>query len=118
VNLSQEHKNKLQELHKNCVKNYEYQLSPEFLKAYKNIKEDPSKTGLYFQVVACMIKLQHDPAYPGLNSHHYDALDNRYHAKVWESYVQNDTPGAFRIFWHYTKGQRNHITLVALTPHP
>jgi len=37
--------------------------------------------------------------------------------KVFEAYVQNKTPGAYRLFWCYgpDKGQ---ITLIAITPHP
>jgi hypothetical protein len=44
--------------------------------------------------------------------------------KVFEAYAQNDTPGAYRIFWHYGpdevvgKKRTPVITVVAITPHP
>jgi hypothetical protein len=44
--------------------------------------------------------------------------------KVFEAYAQNDTPGAYRIFWHYgpDEGSGNKriavITVVAIIPHP
>jgi hypothetical protein len=38
---------------------------------------------------------------------------------VWESYVENNTPLAWRIFWCYTPdGGIQIITIVAITPHP
>lgn len=40
-----------------------------------------------------------------------------YHAKVFESYLENNTPGAGRIFWVYGP-RRNSITVIRLEPHP
>jgi hypothetical protein len=43
---------------------------------------------------------------------------------VFEAYAQNNTPGAYRIFWHYgpdeTKAKKRTpvITVVAITRHP
>jgi hypothetical protein len=37
--------------------------------------------------------------------------------KIFESYAQNKTPGAHRIFWYYGPGKRE-LTVVAITPHP
>ena len=47
----------------------------------------------------------------------YKDLEGANRKKVFESYVQNRTPGAYCIFWHYgpLKGQ---ITVVAIVPHP
>jgi len=61
--------------------------------------------------------LGNDPAHPGLQSHEIDALTARYGLKVFESYLENNTPGAARIFWVY--GPRRHfITVIGLEPHP
>jgi hypothetical protein len=44
--------------------------------------------------------------------------------KVFVSFAQNNTPGAYRIFWHYGPDQRAGkkripvITVIAITPHP
>jgi hypothetical protein len=70
------------------------------------------------------------PAYPGLNSHKYSSMAGKNGEEVWESYVENNCPAAFRIFWHY--GPPNpprdpnssdpppleNLTIVAITPHP
>jgi hypothetical protein len=37
--------------------------------------------------------------------------------KVWEAYIQNNTPGAYRLFWCYGPGA-GQITVIAMTPHP
>ncbi len=54
---------------------------------------------------------------PGLRTHKYQGLIGDNGEDVWEAYVENNTPGAYRVFWHYGPGQRV-ITIVAITPHP
>ena len=61
--------------------------------------------------------LSGDPRHPGLNSHDIDDLTARYGRKVWESYLENDTPASGRIFWSYGP-ERNEITIIAIEPHP
>lgn len=58
-----------------------------------------------------------DLRHPSLQTHEYSDLMGPGGEKVFESYAQNRTPGAYRIFWHYgpKKGQ---ITIVAIVPHP
>lgn len=58
-----------------------------------------------------------NPFYPGLSSHEIDSLTRKYGKKVFESYLENRTPGAARIFWSYGPG-RAEITILALEPHP
>jgi len=59
----------------------------------------------------------HGPRYPGLQSHKYDSLQGARGEDVWESYVEQRTAAAYRIFWHYGPGQRE-ITILAITAHP
>lgn len=65
----------------------------------------------------CLGKLENNPRHPGLQTHEYDELSALYGCKVFEAYVENNTPGAYRVFWHYGP-QRDEITVVAITPHP
>ena len=37
--------------------------------------------------------------------------------KVWQSYLEKNTPGAGRIFWVYGPG-REEITVIGVEPHP
>jgi hypothetical protein len=61
--------------------------------------------------------LTENPFHPGLHSHEIAALSDRYGQKVFESYLENNTPGAGRLFWVYGPG-RAQITLIGLEPHP
>jgi hypothetical protein len=58
-----------------------------------------------------------DPFHPGLQSHEIDDLTRRYKRKVFQSYLENNTPGAGRLFWTYGPEPRQ-ITVVGLEPHP
>ncbi|MCR5826334.1 MAG: hypothetical protein K6G54_07195 [Oscillospiraceae bacterium] len=59
-----------------------------------------------------------NPRHPGLQTHEITALTRRYGGvKVWQSYLENHTPQAGRIFWVYGPGQ-NEITVIGVEPHP
>lgn len=62
-------------------------------------------------------RLQTNPSHPGLKSHKYSSMAGTNGEEVWDSYVENNTPSAWRIFWHYGPGTRV-ITVVTITPHP
>ncbi len=75
--------------------------------------------GLFKQVYKCIEHLRSNPRHPALHTHVYHSLPNPYksHDKVFEAYIQNRTPGAYRLFWCY--GPENaQITIIAITPHP
>ena len=63
--------------------------------------------------------LQTNPRHSSLNTHLYRGLAHPYdpNGSIFEAYVENKTPGAYRIFWCYGP-QRGDITLIAITPHP
>ena len=72
---------------------------------------------LYKKWRKALRSLAADPLHPGLNSHEITALSRKYGKKVFESYLENRTPGAGRMFWAYGPG-RAEITILALEPHP
>lgn len=61
--------------------------------------------------------LQINPRHPGLRTHKYDSLSGLNGEEVFEAYAENNTPAAYRIFWHYGPG-KNIITIIAITAHP
>ena len=75
--------------------------------------------GLYKQIHKCLKYLSQNPKHPSLNTHEYSSLTNPYNPKqkVFEAYAQNNTPGAYRIFWCYGP-EKDQITIIAITPHP
>jgi hypothetical protein len=58
-----------------------------------------------------------DPHHPGLHSHRFDSLDARFGLAVWESYIENRTPSAWRMWWYFGPTDRQ-ITVLAIGPHP
>ncbi|MBD3241795.1 MAG: hypothetical protein GF331_14490 [Chitinivibrionales bacterium] len=64
-----------------------------------------------------MGQLQVNPRHPGLSSHDVPPLTRRYGKKVWQSYLENRTPAAGRIFWVYGPDQGD-ITIIGIEPHP
>lgn len=59
--------------------------------------------------------LGQNPKHNSLNSHEYTSLSKRYGVKIFGIYIENKTPGAYRLFWHYHGN--NIIRIVAITPH-
>lgn len=62
-------------------------------------------------------KLSEDPTHPGLQTHEISALSKRYRMKVWQSYLENKTSDAMRMYWVYGPNQKE-ITIIGLEPHP
>lgn len=58
-----------------------------------------------------------NPFHPGLQSHEIDDLTRRYGQKVFESYLENNTPAAGRLFWVYGP-ERGQIAVIGLEAHP
>ena len=58
-----------------------------------------------------------DPRHPSLATHKHTALSKESGKEVFEAYAENQTPTAYRIFWHYGPGEKE-ITIIAITPHP
>ncbi|MGH3679683.1 MAG: hypothetical protein ACRDT2_05395 [Natronosporangium sp.] len=67
--------------------------------------------------------LQTDPMYPGLHSHRYHLFPGLEKDKIWDSYVENRTPGAWRIYWMYGPDEVHDgvdvpvITVLVIGPH-
>ena len=76
-------------------------------------------SGLVKQVKKTLGFLQSNPRHPSLQTHVFSSLENPYdpREKVFEAYVQQNTPAAYRLFWCYGP-QKSRITIIAITPHP
>jgi len=72
---------------------------------------------LYKKIGKAMVLLANDPRHPGLKSHEIEALSRRYGMKVWQSYLENKTSGAGRIYWVYGP-ESGEITVIGIEPHP
>lgn len=82
-------------------------------------KNDRKFAKKLFKAIA---NLASNPFHPGLHSHEIEPLTQRFSSanrsvKVFQSYLENQTPSAGRLFWVYGP-ERQMITLVGLEPHP
>jgi hypothetical protein len=68
-------------------------------------------------VLKALAYLETNPKHPGLNTHKYNSFTGNNGEEIFEAYAENNTPAAYRIFWHYGIG-KNVITIVSIIPHP
>ena len=97
---------------------------PEMLELWtdlsqKNVAGTISKKelSLYNKWGKAMRLLSQDPSYPSLHTHDIEPLTKRYGVKVWQSYLENNTSRAMRMYWVYGP-DRQDITIIGLEPHP
>jgi hypothetical protein len=88
----------------NIYRELEERAKHSFLNRKKNNQTKSSKIeGLFKQVYKTVTPLQSNPRHPGLHTHEYHSIENPFNSKqkIFEAYVQNNTPAAYRIFWCY-----------------
>ena len=85
----------------------------------ERLEDLQQRFGLVRQIKKTLGFLQTNPRHPSLQTHVFHSLGNPYNPneKVFEAYVQQHTPAAYRLFWCYGP-QKGKITVIALTPHP
>jgi len=86
-------------------------------KNYRSGTSNKSEEQLYKKWGKALKKLSENPNYPGLRTHEIQPLSRRYGMKVWQSYLENRTSNAMRMYWVYGPNQ-NEITIIGLEPHP
>jgi len=81
---------------------------------------DPNQQAKLRKVRRALARLAENPRHPGLASHRYESFPVDREVKVWDSYVENNTPSAWRIFWRYGPDEpgQSVITILAIGPHP
>lgn len=57
------------------------------------------------------------PSYPGLQTHPMESIPGPNGKTLYQSYVENRTPSAWRIWWIYGPDE-DQISVVAIGPHP
>ncbi len=78
---------------------------------------DADDQALYRKLKKAFRHLARDPYHPGLESHEITDLTKRYGKRVFQSYLENKTPSAGRMFWVYGP-ERGQITVIGIEPHP
>jgi hypothetical protein len=89
----------------------------------KALEKTSSKSGILKQVRKTLGLLETNLRHPSLRTHAYASLEGPHGEQILEAYVQNQTPGAYRIFFYgpdrvIGKKRIPVLTIVAITPHP
>jgi mRNA-degrading endonuclease RelE of RelBE toxin-antitoxin system len=84
-------------------------------KTLEQLKQTDSKK--FKKVAQTLGKMETNLRHPSLQTHQYHSISGKNGEKVFESYVENKTPAAFRVFWYYGP-ESKEITILAITPHP
>jgi len=94
---------------------FHLKFQPEAIQALEELKQThPKKLKKVLKTLGLM---ETNLCHPSLQTHKYSNLQGSNKEQVFESYVENNTPGAFRVFWYYGPEQRV-ITILAITLHP
>jgi hypothetical protein len=89
------------------------------------LENSPACEGVLKPIRKTLGYLETDLRAKSLQTHEYESLTMQYGKKVFEAYVQQNSPSAYRIFWHYGPDEMDKdgkriaiITILAITPHP
>ncbi|MBI2340132.1 MAG: hypothetical protein HYU99_07205 [Deltaproteobacteria bacterium] len=83
----------------------------------KKLEDDSSKKAVLKAVRKTLGLMETNLKHPGLCTHKYQSIKGPRGEEVFETYAQNQTPGAYRIFWYYGP-EKNRISITAIVPHP
>jgi hypothetical protein len=104
--------------------NRELRFSPEAAAILRELEKHPHQEGLLKQVRKTLSLLETNPRHPSLQTHKFKSSRGPNGEEVFEAYVQQHTPGAYRVFFYYgpdrMEGKRRIpvLTVVTITPHP
>jgi hypothetical protein len=104
--------------------NRKLRFTPEAAAILEELEKHPQQQGLLKQVRKTLSLLETNPRHPSLQTHKFKSLRGPNGEEVFEAYVQQHTPGAYRVFFYYgpdrMEGKRRIpvLSVVTLTPHP
>jgi hypothetical protein len=97
---------------------FEIFLSAEAQVQFDELRNSKEKVVVFKAVAKALRLLAENPRHPGLKTHEYSSVQGPDGVKAFEAYAQNNTPGAYRIFFCYHPAQGSRITIITITPHP
>jgi hypothetical protein len=99
---------------------YRLKRTATFDEVITEMQRKPGQNRVKLRKIAKTLELLREfgPSYPGLNAHKYESLPEVIPGQpVWEVYVENHTPGAWRLFYCHGPGP-NELTIITVGPHP
>ncbi len=85
--------------------------------ALDKLETNKSSEKIFKAVRKSLGYLETNPRHPGLNTHKFTSFRGPDDQEVFEAYAQNNTPGAYRVFWCYGPNKLE-IIILAITAHP
>jgi hypothetical protein len=85
---------------------------------FDNLQTNSSQAKRFKAVRKALRLLSDNPRHPSLNTHQWHGARCPHGDKLWEAYAENNTPGAYRIFFCYPPNEPGTICVIAITPHP
>jgi hypothetical protein len=80
-------------------------------------KLDKAEEKFFKKWIKALGYLSANPRHNSLASHEIEDLTRKYGIKIFQSYLENKTPAAERMFWAYGP-DKGDITMLAVEPHP
>ena len=96
---------------------FRIRLTQEARDQYEHLKTDKGLQKKQKAVQKALQFLKHNPRHPGLQTHKFSSLAGPNGEEIFESYAEQNTPAAYRMFWYYGP-EKDQITVVTITPHP
>ncbi len=85
---------------------HELLFTPQADNDLKELESDPSKKRILKAVRKTLGLMETNLRHPSLQTHQYQSLKGPNDEKVFEAYAQQNTPGAYRVFWYYGPGKK------------
>ena len=90
-------------------------LSPGVDAWLKTAKDQPALKRRYEKVKrAIKVMREVGPSYPAFESHRMKHLAGPGRRPIWNSYIENRTPGAWRMYWVYGEDE---VYILSVGPH-
>ena len=83
----------------------------------KSLTLDKDEERFFKKFVKALGFLSVNPRHNSLATHEISDLSRKHGMKIFQSYLENNTPSAGRLFWTYGPDKRD-ITILAVEPHP
>ena len=96
---------------------FKLRYTPEAASQIERLKTSPGLAKRWKSVRKALGLMETNLRHIGLNTHKYTSLSGPNGEDVFESYAENNTPAAYRIFWYYGPA-KGEITILTVTPHP
>lgn len=96
---------------------YKIVFSQRACDSFELLEKNPGLKKQFKAIKKALGYLQINPRHPSLNIHKFSSKNGPDREEIFEAYAENNTPGAYRIFWYYG-AHKKQIIVLSISPHP